>query len=89
MSEKSNKNQIILVLIVAALGYFVDIYDLVLFGVVKGESLQQIMSNASPEQIASTGKFLFNMQMLAWEQNLSFFANFAALFVLLGDFICS
>lgn len=64
MSEKSNKNQIILVLIVAALGYFVDIYDLVLFGVVKGESLQQIMSNASPEQIASTGKFLFNMQML-------------------------
>lgn len=51
-------------LIVAALGYFVDIYDLVLFGVVKGESLQQIMSNASPEQIASTGKFLFNMQML-------------------------
>ena len=64
MSEKSNKNQIILVLIVAALGYFVDIYDLVLFGVVKGESLQQIMSNASPEQIASTGKSLFNMQML-------------------------
>ena len=64
MSEKSNKNQIILVLIVAALGYFVDIYDLVLFGVVKGESLQQIMSNASSEQIASTGKFLFNMQML-------------------------
>ena len=51
-------------LIVAALGYFVDIYDLVLFGVVKGESLQQIMSNASPEQIASTGKSLFNMQML-------------------------
>jgi MFS family permease len=64
MSEKSNKNQIIFVLIVAALGYFVDIYDLVLFGVVKGESLQQIMSNASAEQIASTGKFLFNMQML-------------------------
>ena len=64
MLESNNKRQIILVLIVAALGYFVDIYDLVLFGVVKGESLQQIMSNASPEQIASTGKFLFNMQML-------------------------
>jgi MFS transporter, putative metabolite:H+ symporter len=62
--ESNNKRQIILVLIVAALGYFVDIYDLVLFGVVKGESLQQIMSNASSEQIASTGKFLFNMQML-------------------------
>ena len=64
MLESNNKRQIILVLIVAALGYFVDIYDLVLFGVVKGESLQQIMSNASSEQIASTGKFLFNMQML-------------------------
>ena len=63
-SENKNRRQIILVLIVAALGYFVDIYDLVLFGVVKGESLQQILPFASSEEIASTGKFLFNMQML-------------------------
>lgn len=63
-TENKNRRQIILVLIVAALGYFVDIYDLVLFGVVKGESLQQILPIASSEEIASTGKFLFNMQML-------------------------
>lgn len=49
---------------VAALGYFVDIYDLVLFGVVKADSLNQIMSGASVDEIAATGKFLFNMQML-------------------------
>ena len=51
-------------IIVAALGYFVDIYDMVLFGVVKAESLSQIMAGYSTEEQASTGKFLFNMQML-------------------------
>jgi MFS transporter, putative metabolite:H+ symporter len=56
--------QVIQLVTVAALGYFVDIYDLVLFGVVKAESLTQLMMGASTEQIASTGKFLFNMQML-------------------------
>ena len=56
--------KIIFLIIVAALGYFVDIYDLVLFGVVKAESLGDIMVNASEQSIAATGKFLFNMQML-------------------------
>ena len=56
--------KIIFLIIVAALGYFVDIYDLVLFGVVKAESLGDIMVNASEQTIAATGKFLFNMQML-------------------------
>jgi putative MFS transporter len=56
--------QIIQLVIVAALGYFVDIYDLVLFGVVKAESLTAIMKGATTEEIAQTGKFLFNMQML-------------------------
>jgi len=50
----SNKNALLLVT-VAALGYFVDIYDLVLFNVVKKESLQQIMVGASAETIKSTG----------------------------------
>jgi putative MFS transporter len=59
-----NTKKIALILVVAALGYFVDIYDLVLFGVVKSESLTQIMQGASEAAIASTGKFLFNMQML-------------------------
>jgi MFS family permease len=56
--------KIVILIIVAALGYFVDIYDLVLFGVVKAESLNQIMLGASDELKASTGKYLFNMQML-------------------------
>jgi putative MFS transporter len=62
-NQRKNR-QIALILIVAALGYFVDIYDLVLFGVVKAESLTQIMHGASETAIAATGKFLFNMQML-------------------------
>ena len=56
--------KIIFLIIVAALGYFVDIYDLVLFGVVKNESLISILPNASKQEISDTGKFLFNMQML-------------------------
>lgn len=56
--------KVILLVVVAALGYFVDIYDLVLFGVVKAESLTQIMVNATEKEIAIEGKFLFNMQML-------------------------
>ena len=62
--NKLKSNKVIWLVVVAALGYFVDIYDLVLFGVVKAESLKQIMSGASVEEIAATGKFLFNMQML-------------------------
>jgi hypothetical protein len=57
-----NRNAAMLIL-VAALGYFVDIYDLILFNVVKKESLEQIMPMASPEQRTQTGIFLFNMQM--------------------------
>jgi putative MFS transporter len=65
-SNQSIKNnyQVALLLVVASLGYFVDIYDLVLFGVVKAESLDQIMSAATASDKAATGKFLFNMQML-------------------------
>lgn len=67
MNEQTLKRknfQIGLIILVAALGYFVDIYDLVLFGVVKAESLAAILPAASPDEIASTGKYLFNMQML-------------------------
>lgn len=59
----SNKNALLLVT-VAALGYFVDIYDLVLFNVVKKESLMQIMVGASADTIKSTGIYLFNCQMI-------------------------
>ena len=61
MQNQNNKNskKVALLITVAALGYFVDIYDLVLFGVVKAESLSVIMSGQSLELQSSTGKFLF------------------------------
>jgi len=50
--------------IVAALGYFVDIYDLVLFSVERQDSLKEILGiNANAESIKNYGKFLLNMQM--------------------------
>lgn len=57
-----NRKTIMLV-VVAALGYFVDIYDLVLFNVVKKESLLYLFPDAEPAFITKTGIFLFNMQM--------------------------
>ena len=61
--NKGTDKKVILLIIVAALGYFVDIYDMVLFGVVKSESVSSIMIGYSIEEQASTGKFLYNMQM--------------------------
>ena len=40
--NKGTDKKVILLIIVAALGYFVDIYDMVLFGVVKSEALVQL-----------------------------------------------
>lgn len=48
--------------IVAALGYFVDIYDLVLFSIVRIESLKDL--GLSGPALMDTGVFLFNMQMI-------------------------
>ncbi len=52
-----------LLVLVAALGYFVDIYDLVLFNVVKRESLEHILGAGNPI-IKDVGINLFNWQML-------------------------
>ncbi|MBL7965212.1 MAG: MFS transporter [Flavobacteriales bacterium] len=51
-----------LLVLVAALGYFVDIYDLVLFNVVKRESLEFILGVGHPD-IKDIGISLFNWQM--------------------------
>jgi putative MFS transporter len=47
---------------VAALGYFVDIYDLVLFGVVRIDSLRGI--GVPDSDITREGEFLLNIQMI-------------------------
>lgn len=47
--------------IVAALGYFVDIYDLVLFSIVRVPSLKGI--GLTGQELIDKGVFLLNMQM--------------------------
>lgn len=58
----TNQKNVALIVIVAALGYFVDIYDLVLFSVVRLESLTAI--GVSPENLKTDGVFIINAQML-------------------------
>jgi MFS family permease len=48
--------------VVAALGYFVDIYDLLLFGIVRVPSLQSL--GLTGETLTREGEFLINMQMI-------------------------
>ena len=52
-----------LAVIVAALGYFVDIYDLILFGTVRKPSLVEL-GYTTADQLTNQGLFLFNMQMV-------------------------
>ena len=64
MNQSIDNNKAYWLVIVAALGYFVDIYDLVLFNVVKRESLEYIQQLKGIEiDIKNTGIFLFNCQM--------------------------
>src|SRR4051812_13412681 len=52
------------IIIVAALGYFVDIYDLVLFSVERKDSLMSLLGNeATPENLKNIGMALLNWQM--------------------------
>ena len=64
MENGALNRKTLLLIIVASLGYFVDIYDLVLFGVVKADSLLTILPHASDQVRAATGKMLFNYQMI-------------------------
>jgi len=51
-----------LMVIVGALGFFVDIYDLLLFGIVRKPSLKDL--GLSPEEILSQGEFIISIQMI-------------------------
>ena len=55
------KNPFNSIVVVAALGYFVDIYDLILFNVVKNSSLASL--GFTGEALERTGITLFNWQM--------------------------
>ncbi len=70
-NKKQYSGKIGLLIIVAALGYFVDIYDLLLFGVVRKESLNDILTTQFGHMDADAlanlnmyfGKVLLNWQM--------------------------
>ena len=62
MKRSVTRNPFNIIVIVAALGYFVDIYDLILFGLVKNKSLMAI-GITNPDLLFSKGNFLLSMQM--------------------------
>ena len=55
------KSNVALLVTVAALGYFVDIYDLIIFSIVRIKSFQDI--GVPEELMRSKGEFVLNMQM--------------------------
>ncbi|MBL7888065.1 MAG: MFS transporter [Bacteroidia bacterium] len=64
MKKQNNDKVFNLLVIVAALGYFVDIYDLLLFLVERRDSLKEILGAAATnDEIQSVGKQLLNWQM--------------------------
>ena len=59
-NARTNKN-VIFIIIVASLGYFVDIYDLVIFSIVRIQSFHDI---GVPEaEMRTGGEYVLNMQM--------------------------
>lgn len=60
LHNKTNKNIILLVL-VASLGYFVDIYDLLIFSIVRIQSLKDI--GVLEREMRQMGEYILNMQM--------------------------
>jgi MFS family permease len=60
--EQKLDRRVVAAVVVAALGYFVDVYDLILFNVLRVESLTDL--GLSPDEVLSTGLFILNMQML-------------------------
>lgn len=62
--KSENSNPFNIIVIVAALGYFVDIYDLLLFLVERKDSLKEILgAAASNDEVQRIGKQLLNWQM--------------------------
>ena len=61
MNDEKQKGSVFLLILVAALGYFVDIYDLLLFLIIKNKSLSALGIPA--DKITETGLSLMNWQM--------------------------
>lgn len=54
-------NNVRLAILVSALGYFVDVYDLILFSILRVSSLTDL--GLSGDELVSVGAYLLNMQM--------------------------
>ena len=61
--HQATSNPLNIIVIVAALGYFVDIYDLILFSITRIDSLRAV-GITEQAQLTSTGEHLLNMQMI-------------------------
>lgn len=61
MNPNSQKKNIILIIILASFGYFVDIYDLVIFSIVRVKSFTEI--GIKEAEMLSNTQFVLNMQM--------------------------
>ena len=62
MEDKSTRNPFNIIVIVASLGYFVDIYDLILFQVIKNPSLESM--GLTGQLLTDAGYSLMNWQMI-------------------------
>lgn len=62
MNQQANRKNITLIILVASLGYFVDIYDLILFSVVRIKSLQDL--GVPNEDMLEVGSTIINSQMI-------------------------
>ena len=59
--QKSSNSVFNIAVFVAALGYFVDIYDLLLFNIVRVPSLGSL--GLGPEEVKKSGEFIISIQM--------------------------
>ena len=59
--KATSKRNVIFIILVASLGYFVDIYDLVIFSIVRIQSFKDI--GIAEENMRTGGEYVLNMQM--------------------------
>ncbi|MEY4505364.1 MAG: hypothetical protein RL154_1664 [Pseudomonadota bacterium] len=62
MNKENLKLLFSMPVIVAALGYFVDLYDLIIFGIVRTQSLTEL--GLDTQGVAEVGKEILNIQMI-------------------------
>src|SRR6201991_3248729 len=62
MEQQKKVSLFNLAVIVGALGYFVDVYDLLLFSIIRVPSLKSL--GLSPEDVDKQGLYILNLQMI-------------------------